>query len=62
MRYILLKLTNGELVKIGTDDVVFICVAETNEKDELHIRRTIDVPELEKTVEYPQTELKGGDK
>ena len=53
MKFILLKLTNGEIVKISIDNIVFICVAETNDKDELHITRTVNIPELFKIVEYP---------
>ena len=53
-RYILLKLTNGELVKLNVNDVIVICVARENENGELFIERHIKMPELNKIVEYPQ--------
>jgi len=54
-RYILLKLTNGELVKLNVNDVIVICVARENENGELFIERYVKMPELDKIVEHPQT-------
>ena len=51
MKYILLKLINGEIVKISTNEVVYVCMAEENDNHELHVTRTIDMPELTKTTE-----------
>jgi len=41
MKYIVIKLTNGEWVKILSADIVAICVAHTNEADELFIERQL---------------------
>jgi len=51
MKYILLKLINGEIVKISTSEVVYVCMAEENDNHELLVTRTIDMPELLKTTE-----------
>ena len=53
MKYILLKLSTGEIVKASVNDVVFICMADENERGKLHVTRTIEIPELEKCVSYP---------
>jgi hypothetical protein len=58
MKYILLKLTNGEFVKISTKDVVAVCIAGENKKGELLIENIIKIPELDKIVEYPQHKQK----
>lgn len=41
MKYIIIKLTNGEWVKILSKEIVAVCVANTNEADELFIERQI---------------------
>jgi hypothetical protein len=52
MKYIILKLTNGEFAKIKIDDIVYVCMANENEKGELFIERTIKISELDKIVNY----------
>jgi hypothetical protein len=41
MKYVIIKLTNGELVKIRADETMAICVASTNNADELFIERQL---------------------
>jgi hypothetical protein len=58
MKYVLLKLTNGEFVKISVENVVAVCVASENANGELFIENIVKIPELEKIVEYPQVKMR----
>ncbi len=41
MKYVIIKLTNGEWVKIPSNDIVAVYVANTNEADELFVERQL---------------------
>lgn len=39
MKYILIKLTNGKWIKILSKNIVTVCEAETNNRNEIHLKR-----------------------